>query len=79
MESEVFFYKGLWQQTAEVIEREIAPAWEAGSFDVLLWTHAWAGLAHLKLGRPDRAEDLISWAMREAMPKVGRNTPGFTC
>lgn len=75
MEAEVFFYKGLWQQAIDVVEREIGSAWAAGAFDVLLWTHAWAGIAHLKLGRPDRADELIGRAMSEVVPKVGQEFP----
>jgi tetratricopeptide (TPR) repeat protein len=72
MESEVFYYKGLWQQAIDVVERGIRSAWDTGAFQVLLWTHAWAGIAHLKLGRPDRAEQLIGRVKGEVLPTVGQ-------
>ena len=65
MEAEVFFYKGLWKEVVEVVESGIAPAWTTGTWDVILWTHAWAAIAYLKLDRRDDAARLIDRAMSE--------------
>ncbi len=42
MEAEPFFYKGLWEETVQVVEEEISTAWNIGAWDVILWTYAWA-------------------------------------
>jgi class 3 adenylate cyclase/tetratricopeptide (TPR) repeat protein len=75
MEAEVFFYKGLWKEVVDVVESGIAPAWTTGTWDVILWTHAWAAIAYLKLDRRDDAARLIDRAMSEVIPRVGSDFP----
>ena len=75
MEAEVFFYKGLWKEVVEAVESGIAPAWTTGNWDVILWTHAWAAIACLKLDRRTEAAHMINRAVTEALPKVGYDFP----
>ena len=75
MEAEVFFYKGLWKEVVEVVESGIAPAWATGTWDVILWTHAWAAIACLKLDRRSEAAHMINRAVTEVLPKIGYDFP----
>ena len=75
MEAEPFFYKGLWEETVQVVEEEISTAWDIGTWDVILYTNAWAAIACLKLERADDAARLIDQAMTKAASRVGYDFP----
>jgi len=73
MEAEPLFYKGLWEETVQVVEEGISTAWDIGAWDVILWTYAWAAISCLKLERADDAARLIDQAMTEAAPRAGHD------
>jgi class 3 adenylate cyclase/tetratricopeptide (TPR) repeat protein len=75
MEAEPFFYKGLWEETIQVVEEKISTAWDIGAWDVILWTSAWAAIACLKLDREDDAARLIDQAMTDAIARARRDFP----
>jgi tetratricopeptide (TPR) repeat protein len=75
MEAEPFFYKGLWEETVQVVEEEISTAWVIGAWNVILWTYAWAAIACLKLERTDDAAKLIDEAMTKAATRTGSDFP----
>jgi tetratricopeptide (TPR) repeat protein len=75
MEAEPCFYKGLWQRTVEVVERDLSPAWEIGNWHVVLWCSAWATIAEIKLGRCQAGRPRIE----EALKKAGPRAPDLFC
>ncbi|MEM7042523.1 MAG: AAA family ATPase [Pseudomonadota bacterium] len=75
MEAEPLFYRGLWQQTVELVEQDLGAAQTFGNWSIVLWCSAWSALAELKLGRTAAARSRIEDAMSTAGSKVGETFP----
>ena len=63
MEAEPYMYRGLWERTVEVVERDLPFALEIGNWGVVLFASAWATIAYVELGRLGEARTMIERAM----------------
>ncbi|MDX2459356.1 MAG: AAA family ATPase [Gammaproteobacteria bacterium] len=75
MESEPYLYKGEWNRTIESAEEGLPSAWELGNWNVVLFSSAWATIAHIKLGQLDAAQELMGRAMKEADRRATHDHP----
>jgi len=65
MEAEPYMYKGLWHETARVVEEGLPLAREIREWPVMFWTSAWGAIAHVKLGQHEAARRLLNRAIPE--------------